>query len=403
MRYFLMLILTGSLHPCLWGSVPVVEWSACSAVDFRYEFLDDVKTTKLFHATQETGTFNHHGYLAYYEGILFACWDNQARDENTSGQHGMFCYSMDEGKSWSIPESLFPPLADNVPASETKEPKPFQTSQGFAEIDGHLYAVTCVDKALQDKVYRYNEVSRDRIGFLARKVFNDGKLGEIFWLSDSAPVPEPGYPPIPAGEPSLVARINNYFSKPANLPQLLFGPRQHPDSDDDHRMTEPNQPWQLADGTWVRFYRDVGSIHGTNRAELEASRSRRNYAAFSFDDGKSWTTPTRTNFPDSCARSNAGKLPDGQIYVINNILPLSPKKGGRAMLAISLSRDGLKFDRMAVIKFIAPEQRYAGNAKSDGYQYPHSVIVGDYLWIIYSINKEDIEVARIPLLELLKI
>ena len=53
------------------------------------------------------------------------------------------------------------------------------------------------------------------------------------------------------------------------------------------------------------------------------------------------------------------------------------------MLAISLSRDGLSFDRMAVIKFIAPQQRYDGNAKrANGYQYPHSVVVGEYLWVI---------------------
>ena len=56
---------------------------------------------------------------------------------------------------------------------------------------------------------------------------------------------------------------------------------------------------------------------------------------------------------------------------------------------------------MAVIKFIAPTQRYEGNAKrANGYQYPHSVVVGKYLWVIYSVNKEDIEVARIPVAEL---
>ena len=71
------------------------------------------------------------------------------------------------------------------------------------------------------------------------------------------------------------------------------------------------------------------------------------------------------------------------------------------MLAISLSRDGLDFDRMAVIKFIAPAQRYEGKSKrASGYQYPHSVVVGKHLWVIYSVNKEDIEVARIPVAEL---
>ena len=180
----------------------------------------------------------------------------------------------------------------------------------------------------------------------------------------------------------------------------MFRPRVHPDSADGHRMNEPTPAWRLDDGTWVRLYRDEGDIRAASRAEVDATRSRRNYATFSFDNGTTWTPATRTNFPDSCARSNAGKLPDGQVYVINNILPMAPRPGGRSMLAISLSRDGLKFDRSAVIRFVSRPQRYQGKFKSMGYQYPHSVVVGEHLWVIYSVNKEDIEVARIPLAEL---
>ncbi len=380
---------------------PVVDWTAGRAADFRYQFLDRVETTELYHATPEMGTFSHHGYLAYHKGVLFAAWDSHARDENSSGQHGVFRYSADGGETWSPRKPLFPPLADKVSWSEANQSNPFQTSQGFAEIDGRLYAVTCVDKALKEKVYRFNEVSRIRVGFLAREVHADGTLGEVFWLSETAPEPEPGYPALPAGDRRLVAKINAHFEEPANLLQLLFKPRQHPDSDDDHRMTEPTQTWRLDDGTWVRLYRNQGTIHGKSRAGIEASRPRRHYAAFSFDNGKTWTAPTRTNFPDTGSRANAGRLPNGQFYVINNPLPMSAREGGRALLAISLSHDGLIFDRMAVIRFVAPPTRYPGKAKGGGgYQYPHSVVVGENLWVIYSVNKEDMEVARIPLSEL---
>ena len=78
-------------------------------------------------------------------------------------------------------------------------------------------------------------------------------------------------------------------------------------------------------------------------------------------------------------------------------------ENGSAIVVISQDLDELLAitDRMAVIKFIAPTQRYEGKAKrANGYQYPHSVVVGKYLWVISSVNKEDIEVARIPIAEL---
>ena len=378
-------------------NLPVVEWTADDSPDFRYQFLERVRTTKLLGATPETGTFSHHGFLAYHQQVLFASWDSHARDANSSGQHGMFRFSTDEGKTWSDPGRLFPPPAEKVPWSGSNRSNPFQTSQGFIDVDGQLDALTNVDKALSERVHRFNEVSRVRVGLLARAVHADGTLGEISWLSETSVEPEPGFPLYPACERSLVGKINAYFEEPAHLPQLVFGPRAHPDSDDEHRMTEPTQPWRLTSGIWVRLYRDVGGIHATTRSQVEESKSRRNYAAFSFDDGKNWTPPTRTSFPDSCARSNAGKLPDGQVYVINNSLPISPKRGGRSLLSISLSRDGLKFDRSAVIRFVASAKRYDGKAKSIGYQYPHSVVVGEHLWGIYSVNKEDIEVAQIQL------
>lgn len=385
-----------ALAPC-GAALPRVNWTAGARPDFRYEFAEGVRVIPLLHATPATGTFSHHGFMALHEGVLFASWDSQARDENTSGQHGVYRFSTDGGETWSAARPLFPPLADNVPAAQTRQPNPFQTSQGFARLDGRLYAVTCVDRALTTKVRRFNEVSRARIGFLAREVRGDGSLGTIFWLAPDAPRPEPGYPAYPPGEPALVARLEAHFREPANLPQLRFGPYEHPDSDDGRVMNEPCPPWRLADGTWVRLYREEGSVDAVDREEADRTRSRRNYAAFSFDEGRRWTTPTRTNFPDSCARANAGRLPDGQYYVISNILPMAPRPGGRAMLALSLSRDGLEFDRLLVLRFGPPPQRHEGRAKSLGYQYPHSVVRGDFLWVIYSVNKEDVEVARVPL------
>ncbi len=403
----LTLTRVGGFQPTLATEVfsePVVshhlQWSADEQLDFRYRFLKKIKVETLKYATPETGMFNHHPYLAKFENNLFACWDTQVRDENTSGQHGVFCFSSDQGRTWTTPRTLFPPLAPNIPASETIEPGAFQTSQGFCEIDNELFAISVVDIDSKDKIFRFNEVSRKRVGLLARKVFVDGSLGDIFWVSGSLHTRTHDLPNFAKGQETLVKKINAHLNQPDNLPQLIFGPKIHPDSDDNHRMTEPSPPWQLDDGTWVRLFRDAGSAIATSRADVEATKSRRNYVTFSADHGAHWSVPIRTDFPDACARSNSGRLPSGIFYVINNVLLMSPKHGGRSMLAISLSDDGLIFDRCAVIRFIAPRLRQKGKAKGNGYAYPHSVVMGKKLWLIYSVNKEDIEICQLSIEEL---
>ncbi|MCK4677340.1 MAG: exo-alpha-sialidase, partial [Bacteroidales bacterium] len=371
------------------GETPVVRWTANrDEMNFRYDFLENTETITLYKATPETGTFSHHSYITYFEGVFYAYWDNHVRDENASGQWASLRRSTDQGKTWTPVEELFPSSDKKMLASEAFVGTRFNNANGFAIIDGILYAMSDVS----DRVEMPMSTAQDRIGVvrLCRSINPDGTLGEIFCLGNDPLEPVEGFPAYPAGDPELVEKINNYIAQPGNEIQLDFTNLTGLLSDDDHIMIEPNPSYRLSDGTWVRLYRDMGSKHVQNRKEEEATKSRRLYASFSFDNGKTWTVATRISFPDASARSNAGRLPDGQVYVINNVLPLSPKNGGRSLLAISLSRDGLNFDRVAVIRFVPPPRRYEGRAKSRGFQYPHSVVVGDNLWVMYSVNKEDI-------------
>jgi len=364
------------------------------------------------------GTFNHHAHIAYFKRVFYAVWDTQARDEHGPGQHGLLRRSADQGKTWTPVEQLFPSLDKYIPSSEAliggRYQGRIQTSNGFAVVDDVLYAVTEVDDHRGTSI---RNRKRFHAGRLCRSINPNGTLGDMFWLKKDAPKPIEGFPAYPAGDPKLVKKINQFFQQPGNEIQLDFTApvpesdsstdawTPFPVSDDNHRLIEQVPSYSAANGTWVRLYRDAGLLgvplpdKGPKRA-LEESKSRRNYASYSYDNCKTWTVPTRTSFPDACAKTDAGELPDGRIYVINNVLPLSTKHGGRQLLGISLSRDGLNFDRVAVIRFIAPPMRYEGRAKSGGYAYPDSVVVGDHLWVIYSVNKEDIEIARIPLSEL---
>lgn len=338
--------------------------------------LRDTQTATLYRATPETGSYSHHSHIVHFEGTIFAVWSNHPRDEDAPGQRVLLSRSIDQGSTWAEFVELFPPLDRVDPASADGEGRRTQCANGFAVVDRILYALSEV----WDDGGGCRTAGRGR---LVRSIKPDGALGAPFWLGKDAPAPKAGLPAYPAGDPALVEEINAYLGLPGNEPTWEFRHlTTRPTADDGHLLCEPTTAWKLRNGAWCKLYRDLG-------------RSNCNYASFSHDDGLTWTAGTRTNFPDANSRATAGVLPDGQVYVISNTSP-----DGRVPLAISLSKDGLSFDRTALIRNDAVPLRHEGRWKNTGFQYPHSAIVDDSLCVMYSVNKEDIQVTRIPLAEL---
>ena len=146
--------------------------------------------------------------------------------------------------------------------------------------------------------------------------------------------------------------------------------------------------FQFPEPNWFR--RPDGSVVTLFRTKNDSDRL---YAADSSDDGESWSEPVETSFLDSTARFSTGSLPDGSVYIISN-------PGAhlvRIPLTIALSKDGVTFDRAFVIRGEATTQRWEGLHKLAGWQYPTSLVWGDYLYVAYSINKEDVGITRIEL------
>lgn len=123
--------------------------------------------------------------------------------------------------------------------------------------------------------------------------------------------------------------------------------------------------------------------------------SYRQLAAESCDNAQTWRTPMPTNMPDARAKQSAGNLPDGTAFLVN--APNNDKV--RIPLAVTLSRDGRRFDRAFLLRGRTDLQplRYEGKYKRPGYHYPKSVIWKDHLYVGYASNKEDVDVTRVPL------
>ena len=120
----------------------------------------------------------------------------------------------------------------------------------------------------------------------------------------------------------------------------------------------------------------------------------RKLASVSRDNGETWTKAVETDFPDSRSKQCAGNLPDGTAFLIGN--PTNSKD--RSVLAVAISKDGTTFDQAWLIGRNPAPGRYEGKAKTPGFSYPKAIVYGEYLYVAYSINKEDIAVTRLPLI-----
>jgi BNR repeat-like domain len=151
----------------------------------------------------------------------------------------------------------------------------------------------------------------------------------------------------------------------------------------DSRELEPS--WFARGNCLVMVFRDQASTY-------------RQLAAQSCDAGQSWSSPVLTNMPDARAKQSAGNLPDGTAFLVN--VPNTDNL--RIPLAITLSAQGQVFNRAFLLRGASDLQplRFAGRFKRPGYHYPKSVAWGDYLYVAYATNKEDVELTRVPLASL---
>ena len=108
------------------------------------------------------------------------------------------------------------------------------------------------------------------------------------------------------------------------------------------------------------------------------------------DNGRSYSAPVETEFSDTDAKFQFGRLPDGRYFYVGN-----PVGGGRTPLVLALSSDGVNFDR----NLILGEQHYVlaqpGRAKGGEYGYPNVLCHDGWLHVIVSRQKEGVEVLRL--------
>lgn len=313
------------------------------------------------------GGVNQHNYLAHHDGRFWAMWSDGPGIEDRVGQRVKFATSPD-GLKWGEPRFLTPIPPDSGPdsphyATRTKKGKRW-ISRGFWKRDGELLALASLDEAagffgesLELRAFRFDKTadSWTEAGLVYKNAINN-------------------FPPLRlrTGDWMMSRRAFDY--KESGVHFLVGGVKALDDwqsfpvlgSASELKAEEPDW-WILPDNHLSAVFRD-------NR------RGGYLYRAFSTDDGRTWSKPVKTNFPDATSKISGLRLADGRYVLVSNP---NPKK--RDPLTLSISEDGLVFTRMLYL---------VGGRHVD---YPHVIEHGDSLFIAFAGGKQSVEVLKVRL------
>ena len=348
------------------------------------------------HRADPAASYNHHPQITSHEGRLLATWSNGYRDEDQCGQRMMLATSEDGGETWSRPRPVVDrPPGRGVVTSMGIHPhgSGLTAYAGYYEITDHGllgYYATGGNHGMSKLGKPYHALNHTR-------VLRSDDGGESWRQAAQIDRFVPNLAPqrLKSGRLILPGNLAFFFSDdPAGVEGWRFAalPRLPEGYSDD-----PEGFWR---GCAVReddthycegscFETDDGVVHMMLR-----SGGRTLAVAESRDAGVTWLEPVLTGFTDCHCRHHFGRLPDGRFIATS-----CPQPGSiRTPMVLAISRDGVVFDQHVMLgeePFRFP--RTPGMHKYGRYGYPSFHVMQDTLFVIYSISREDIGLARLRL------
>ena len=335
-----------------------IDFAALPKVPSQHVIISDVRKAK---------GVNQHNYLAHHDGQFWAMWSDGPGIEDRVGQRVKFATSPD-GLQWSAPQFVTPIPPHSGPDSPHYGTRTDQgmrwISRGFWQREGQLLALASLDeaagffgKSLALHAFRFDKPTAQWLD--AGLVFDDTINN---------------FPPLKLRTGDWMMSRRRFDYKTSGVHFLIGGVQSLSDwqsfpvlgSASELKAEEPDW-WILPDDTLAAVFRD-------NR------RSGYLYRAFSSDDGRTWTKPVKTNFPDATSKISGLRLSDGRYVLVSNP---NPKK--RDPLTLSLSPDGRIFTKMLYL---------VGGRHID---YPHVIQHGDSLYIAFAGGKQTVEVLKVTL------
>lgn len=345
------------------------------------EFAKGLETFTIFSPESNDKKYNHGVVLYPFKGMLYAQWQSSEQDEDAPDTQVLYSRSKN-GVDWEKPKLLAKPWEGGI-----------KTSGGWWSYGDTLVAYLAVWPNKKDgfkEGYTEYITSNDGLNWESAKQVTDQYANPVQGIIEQDVRALPNGRLLTAFHihPGLIVKPF-YTDDPKGISGWKQGTMTNLTTTQKHMSRELEPSWfYKRDGSLVMVFRDQQS-------------SFKKLASESKDNGISWSTPILIDTPDSRAKQSAGNLPNGSAYMVNN--PSGSKH--RFPLVITLSRDGNVFDKAFLLrsggKDLQP-MRFEGQYKRKGYSYPKSVIWGKYLFIGYATNKEDIEITRIPIENLMQ-
>jgi hypothetical protein len=340
------------------------------------------QTFTVFAPSANTDHFSNGVVMIAFKGALYCMWQSSKTSEDTEDTWVAYSRSTDGGLTWAEPMVLAATISNGYCSS----------GGWYANADSLIgYINTWPADLSPEGGYTRYVASADGLTWTqpADVKMADGTSLTGIFEQDPHVLPDGRIVNAAHFQPGLkICPI--YTDDASGVRGWKRGSFAYTPNGTQSREMEPSL-YRKADGTLVMIFRDQNSTF----YKLAASSS---------DRGETWTKAVVTNMPDSRSKQSAGNLPDGTAFFASN--PVTNKN--RKPLAITLSSDGNTFTQAWLLRSATAAtsatdslglqaQRYSGTSKGKGFIYPKSMVSGDYLYVAYSTNKEDVQYSRIPL------
>ena len=331
-------------------------------------------------------TYNHAPMLAYWNNTFYLEYLSNPVGEHVPPGQTLLMTSKD-GVSWANPIVLFPPY--KVPDGTTKKDYPGVAKDLYAVMHQRMGFYVSGKKRLLALAYygialdaKDDPNDGNGIGRVVREVKADGSFGPIYFIrhNESWNGKKSDYPMYTESkDKGFVAACQELLADPLMMQQWV----------EEADRNDPLIPLKKQFKAFSYYHLPDGRVVGLWKNAL---------TAISPDGGKTWPhNPVRApKFVNSNAKIWGQRTSDGHYATVYN-----PSEF-RWPLAISTSTNGLEYTNLLLVHGEITPMRYGGNYKSYGPQYVRGIEETNgtppdgNLWVTYSMNKEDLWVATIP-------